>query len=118
MKLSLTIHNKTYSVESDDSFDGSDVYELAEQFKGLLVSAGFHPSNVDSIFDLDYQWFTDEENEGNMQGHLTHSNKFVSKWHDECLKENSRAYEYHEQLEKDKKIEEFQNNMYKSRQHE
>jgi len=70
MKLSLTLHNKTYSIESDDSFDGTDVYELAEQFKGLLVSAGFHPSNVDSIFNLDYQWFTDEENEGNMQGHV------------------------------------------------
>ena len=103
MKLSLTIHNKTYSVESDDSFDGSDVYEIAEQFKGLLVSAGFHPSNVDSIFNLDYQWFTDEENEGNMQGHI---------------RENSRAYEHHEQLEKDKKVEEFQNNIYKNRKYE
>ena len=69
MKLSLTLHNKTYSVESEESFDGSNVYDLAEQFKGLLVSAGFHPSNVDSIFNLDYQWFTDEENQGNMQGH-------------------------------------------------
>ena len=48
-----------------------------------------------------------------MQGHLTHSNKFVAEWHDDCLKENSRAHEYHEQLEKEKKVEEFQNNMYK-----
>jgi len=118
MKLSLTLHSKTYSVESDDSFDGTDVYELAEQFKGLLVNAGFHPSNVDSIFNLDYQWFTDEENEGNMQGHLTHSNKFVSKWHDDCLKENSRAYEYHEQLEKEKGVGEFQNDMHKGGKHE
>ena len=88
MKLSLTLHNKTYSVESDDGYDGSDVYELAEQFKGLLVSAGFHPSNVDSIFDLDYQWFTDEENANNMQGHLSESQQ--------------------------SRIEDFQNNMYKS----
>ena len=87
MKLSLTLHNKTYSVESDDSFDGTDVYDLAEQFKGLLVNAGFHPSNVDSIFDLDYQWFTEEENANNMQGHLSE--------------------------EKQSRIEEFQNNMYK-----
>lgn len=99
MKLSLTLHGKTYSVESDGSFDGADVYDLAEQFKGLLVNAGFHPSNVDSIFDLDYQWFTDEENEGNMQGHI---------------REHSRAYKYSEQLEKEKKLEEFQNNMYKT----
>ena len=88
MKLSLTLHNKTYSVESDDAFDGTDVYELAEQFKGLLVNAGFHPSNVDSIFNLDYQWFTDEENEGNMQGHLS--------------------------VPQQRKVEEFQNNMYKN----
>lgn len=88
MKLSLTLHNKTYSVESDEGYDHGDVYELAEQFKGLLVNAGFHPSNVDSIFSLDYQWFTDEENQGNTQGH-------------HCC---SRA----------KEIEEFQNNMYKS----
>lgn len=98
MKLSLTLHDKTYSVESDDSFDGTDVYELAEQFKGLLVSAGYHPSNVDSIFDLDYQWFTEEENQGNMQGHI---------------RDNSRAYEYHEQIEKDRKVQEYQANMYK-----
>ena len=88
MKLSLTLHGKTYSVESDDAFDGTDVYELAEQFKGLLVNAGFHPSNVDSIFNLDYQWFTDEENANNMQGHLGE--------------------------EQQSRIEEFQNNMYKS----
>ena len=88
MKLSLTLHNKTYSVESEESFDGSNVYDLAEQFKGLLVSAGFHPSNVDSIFDIDYQWFTDEENANNLQGHLSES---------QC-----------------EKIKEFQNNMYKN----
>ncbi len=103
MKLSLTLHNKTYSIESDEGYDSTDVYELSEQFKGLLVNAGFHPSNVDSIFNLDYQWFTDEENEGNMQGHL---------------RNHSRAYEYHEQLEKDKKVEEFQNDMYKNRKFE
>ena len=73
MKLSLTLHNKTYSVESEESFDGTDVYDLAEQFKGLLVNAGFHPSNVDSIFNLDYQWFTEEENADNLQGHLSKS---------------------------------------------
>jgi len=87
MKLSLTLHGKIYSVESDDSFDGSDVYELAEQFKGLLVNAGYHPSNVDSLFNLDYQWFTEKELEENLQGHLS---------------ENSRAYEYHQQLEQEK----------------
>ncbi len=89
MKLSLKLHNKTYSVESDESFDGSNVYDLAEQFKGLLVNAGFHPSNVDSIFNLDHQWFTNEENEGNMQGHLD-------------LQYQSRAYESHLQEESER----------------
>jgi len=70
MKLSLTIHNKTFSVESEEQFDGSNINELAEQFKGLLVSAGFHPSNVDDMFNTDYQWFTEEERNDNMQGHL------------------------------------------------
>ena len=79
MKLSLTLHNKTYSVESDDSFDGADVYDLAEQFKGLLVNAGFHPSNVDSIFNLDYQWFTDKEIEDNLQGHKKMKRKQIKK---------------------------------------
>ena len=99
MKLSLTIHNKTYSVESEESFDGSNVYDLAEQFKGILVCAGFHPSNVDSIFNLDYQWFTDEENEGNLQGH----NPFVDDDFSDPLAEQIKN-----------KIEKFQNNMYKN----
>ena len=61
MKLSLTLHEKTYSVESDESFDGTNLNELVEQFKGLLVNAGFHPSNVDDMFNTEYQWFTEEE---------------------------------------------------------
>ena len=93
MKLSLTLNNKTYSVESDEGYDGSDVYELAEQFKGLLVSAGFHPSNVDSIFDIDYAWFTDEEQVENLQGHLP----------DSLL----------DKMSTDEKIQKFQANMYK-----
>jgi len=96
MKLSLTLHGKTYSVESDDSFDGTDVYDLAEQFKGLLVNAGFHPSNVDSIFDLDYQWFTDEERADFLQGNYS-------------LDEAEKM----ERLARDRKIQEFQDNMYK-----
>lgn len=67
MKITLQIHNKNYNVESDD--DTSDVYEIADQFKGLLVSAGFHPCNVDSVFNTDHQWFTDQEIEQNLQGH-------------------------------------------------
>jgi Tat protein secretion system quality control protein TatD with DNase activity len=67
MKITLNIYNKNYSVESDD--DSTDVHTMAEHFKGLLVSAGYHPCNVDSIINTDYQWFTDEEIAENLQGH-------------------------------------------------
>ena len=80
MKLSLTLHNKTYSVESNKGYDGLDVYDLAEQFKGLLVNAGFHPSNVDSIFNLENQWFANEENANNMQGHIKSVKKISNKF--------------------------------------
>lgn len=85
MKLSLTLHEKTYSIVSDEAFDGTNLNELVEQFKGLLVNAGFHPSNVDDMFNTDYQWFTEEERQDNMQGHFN----------------------------VDKRVEEWQNNMYR-----
>ena len=101
MKLSITIHGKIYSVESDDVHDGSDVYELAEQFKGLLVSAGYHPCNVDSIFSLDRQWFTEEERNNNMQGHLKDNkyNEGYAKGWDEALH--------------NRKVQDFQDSLYK-----
>lgn len=101
MKLSLTIHNKTFSVESEEQFDGSNINELAEQFKGLLVSAGFHPSNVDDMFNTEYQWFTEEERDENMQGHLK-SNKYnegYAKGWDEAKHED--------------KVKAFQDDLYK-----
>ena len=111
MKLSLTLHNKTYSIESDESFGGSNVYDLAEQFKGLLVSAGFHPSNVDSIFNLDYQWFTDEENQGNMQGHDVFGRGCDK---DDPFKVSNAYSKKRAEIERKNKIENFQNNMYKN----
>ena len=55
------MHGKTYSVESDEQFDGTQVSELVEEFKGLLVNAGYHPNNVDELFNTEYQWFNNEE---------------------------------------------------------
>jgi len=101
MKLSLTIHNKTHSVESDEGYDGSNLNELVEQFKGLLVGAGFHPSNVDDMFNTEYQWFTQEERDGNMQGHLFNK------------EDVSKGLEDLERLARDRKVQEFQDNMYK-----
>ena len=85
MKLSLTIHHKTYSVESDEDHDGSDVNEMGEQFKGLLVNAGFHPSNVDDLFNTDYQWFTQEERNENMQGHTKEE---VEEWQNNMFRQD------------------------------
>jgi hypothetical protein len=62
MKLSLTLHDKTHTVQDDIPFDHYTVDELLDMFKGLLVSAGFHPSTVDRSIDIaDGNWFTDEE---------------------------------------------------------
>lgn len=63
MKLSIVLHGKTYSVESEDQFDGQEVSELVEQFKGLLVNAGYHPESVDQYFNTEYQWFEEESEE-------------------------------------------------------
>ena len=101
MKLSLRIHQKTYSVETDEGYDGSDLNTIAEEFKGLLVNAGFHPSNVDDLFNTDYQWFTEEERNDNMQGHLKGDkfNEGYAKGYDDAL---------HNQ-----KVQDFQNNLYR-----
>lgn len=102
MKLSLTLHKKTYSIDSDESFDCTNLNELVEQFKGLLVNAGFHPSNVDDMFNTDYQWFTEEERNDNRQGHLKDSkyNDGYTKGWDEAL--------HH------RKVQDFQDNLYKN----
>lgn len=94
MKLSLTLHGKIYSVESDEVHDGSDVYELAQQFKGLLVNAGYHPCSVDSVFNLDDQWFTEKEHQPNDK-----YNEGYAKGWDEALH--------------NRKVQDFQNDLYK-----
>lgn len=58
MKLSLTANNTTHSVESEYPWD---INEITTQFKGLLVSAGFHPECVDECFDTEDKWFTQSD---------------------------------------------------------
>ena len=67
MKITITNYNKTYSVETDDDMD---VESMADTFKGLLVSMGYHPCNVDELFNTEYTWFTQAEIDNNRQGHL------------------------------------------------
>jgi hypothetical protein len=94
MKLSLTIHNKTYSVETEGSCYDVNIDEVAEQFKGLLVGAGFHPSNVDEMFNTNYQWFTDEQRAEDLQGHIPQSTL--------------------DRLHNDKRVQDYQDNLYKN----
>jgi Tat protein secretion system quality control protein TatD with DNase activity len=67
MKITITNYNKTYSVETDEDVDAES---MADKFKGLMVSMGYHPCNVDELFNTEYRWFTQEEIENNTQGHL------------------------------------------------
>ena len=67
MKITITNFNKTYSVETDEDMD---VESMADTFKGLLVSMGYHPCNVDELMNTEYKWFTQEEIDDNRQGHL------------------------------------------------
>lgn len=67
MKITITNYNRTYSAETDEDVDAES---LADMFKGLMVNMGYHPSNVDELFNTEYKWFTQEEIDDNRQGHL------------------------------------------------
>jgi Tat protein secretion system quality control protein TatD with DNase activity len=88
MKITITNYGKTFSVETDEDVD---VESLADMFKGLMVSMGYHPSNVDELINSEYKWFTQEEINDNRQGHLNQT----------------------EQKMVDKKVEDWQNDLYK-----
>jgi len=101
MKISITTDNKVFSVEDEYGFDCSTIHDAVEMFKGLLVCAGFHPTNVDDAFNIEYTWFTEEERNDNMQGHLKGDkfNEGYAKGYDDAL---------HNQ-----KVQDFQNNLYR-----
>ena len=101
MKISITTNNKVFSVEDELGFDCVSIDEAVEMFKGLLVCAGFHPSNVDDVFDADYAWFTEGERNDNLQGHLKNDkfNEGYAKGWDQALH--------------NKKVQDFQDNLYK-----
>ena len=60
MKITVQMHNSTYSVETEQ--DELTIGEITHQFKGLLVLAGFHPHAVEDHFLTDeFTWFHDRE---------------------------------------------------------
>ena len=84
MKITITNYNKTYSVEVDDDMD---VESMADTFKGLLVSMGYHPCNVDELINTEYKWFTQEEIDSNRQGY-SKVDKKVEEWQNDLYKPN------------------------------
>ena len=70
MKITITNYDKTYSVEYDND---ADLESVGDMFKGLLVGMGYHPSNVDELFNTEYKWFTQEEIDENRQGHTKYN---------------------------------------------
>jgi Tat protein secretion system quality control protein TatD with DNase activity len=105
MKIQVTNYGKTYTIESEEDHD---VEGVADMFKSLLVSMGYHPCNVDALFNTEYKWFTEEELEQNLQGHQSGSNAIVNKWYNECLNESKESFS-----ERKKRVEEWQNNLYR-----
>ena len=49
MKIEIELNGETYTWKSD--FEDHDIYDITEKFRGLLVSAGFHPESADQVFD-------------------------------------------------------------------
>ena len=47
----------TYS----SSNDAEDISEVVQLFKGLLVSAGFHPNTVDEYIRTEQDWYPEED---------------------------------------------------------
>ena len=119
MEISITTNNKVYSVRDELGFDSASVDEVVEMFRGLLVCAGFHPSNVDNQFNLDYAWFTQEERDENMQGHKKYNytnpdDPMYLAQEEDYMKSYNEGYAkgWDEALH-NKKVQEFQDSLYK-----
>ena len=65
MKITITEHDITASVENSD---GSNIWEVHEMIKGLLVAVGYHPTTVDGAFSSsEMVWFPEESKEASME---------------------------------------------------
>ena len=116
MKITITNYNRTYSAETEEDVDAES---LADMFKGLMVNMGYHPTNVDELFNTEYKWFTQEERDENMQGHKKYN--YTDPDHPMYLaqeEDHMEAYNrgYAKGLNEAKhqgKVEQFQNNLYR-----
>tara|TARA_R110002153_G_scaffold4854_4_gene22722 strand:+ start:4627 stop:4863 length:237 start_codon:yes stop_codon:yes gene_type:complete len=63
MKITIESNQTTVSIETPH--DDINVAEIAENLKGLLTAAGYHPRSVDDVFnhDLTSTWFPEVESD-------------------------------------------------------
>jgi hypothetical protein len=60
MKITINSYGNTFSWENEG--DDLSLSELVPQIKGLLVSVGYHPTNVDNAFAPDeFEWFPEAD---------------------------------------------------------
>jgi len=122
MKITIINHNKTYNVETDEDVDAES---LADIFKGLMVNMGYHPSNVDELFNTEYKWFTQEERDENRQGHVKYNHTdpdhpmylaqeedYMEKYNEGDVKSRNKTKHSVEPSCQDK-VQQFQNDLYK-----
>jgi hypothetical protein len=88
MKITITNYDKTYSVETDEDMD---VESMGDIFKSLLVSMGYHPCNVDELFNTEYKWFTQAEIDDNRQGHIKEK---TEEWQNNLYRQDNKDNDY------------------------
>lgn len=62
MKISIEINHTIYTAQTTHPWETGHIDEVVQMLKGLLVSAGFHPNNVDDVFNHEDKWFYERDN--------------------------------------------------------
>ena len=115
MKITITNYDKNYSVEDDNDVD---IESVADMFKGLLVGMGYHPCNVDELFNTEYKWFTQEEIDENRQGHTKYNYTdpdhpmYLAQEEDFMKKYNEGYAKGWDEAKHQDKVQKFQDDLY------
>jgi hypothetical protein len=116
MKITITNYDKIYSVEYDND---TDIESVGDMLKGLLVSMGYHPCNVDELFNTEYKWFTQEERDENMQGHKKYNYTdpdhpmYLAQEENYMKKYNEGYAKGWDEAKHQDKVQKFQDDLYK-----
>jgi len=93
MKITITNYGDTHSFECDH--DDVTLDKVIENFRGLLVAAGYHPASVDTHFNSECEWnlndidnkngsYEDEDPVGSTRHQLKYPEDFPNK-HDKTI---------------------------------